>query len=139
MSCHRKLCYFATGIFVFKHRHISNNTFAFCKYPFRTSCNNKLSANKARRSLHNNVCFCVLEFQMSNIPTHSKRPSLSTSSTFYVPIPPSSLGYNIRSECLLFPACSRHVGKGNFDASSINKVGKQRSRTSAFFMLQESL
>jgi hypothetical protein len=68
------------------------------------------------------VCCCGLQFQSLRIPTHWKLPSRSTRSTFYVPNPPSPLEYHIRSECLLVLSCSRHVGKDNFGASSINKT-----------------
>ena len=39
------------------------------------------------------MCCCGLEFQFLSVPTHSRLPSRSTHSTFYVPSPPSPLGY----------------------------------------------
>jgi hypothetical protein len=93
ISCHRKLCHFVTGTFASKYRHFSNNTFIFYKYLFRTSCNNTSSANKSRSYLHIIVCCCGLEFQFFSVPAHSRLPSRSTRSTFYVPNPPSPLGY----------------------------------------------
>ena len=94
VSCHQKLCHFATATFASKYRHFSNNTFTFYMYLFRTGCNNASSANKSRNYLHIIVCCCGLEFQFLSVPMHSRLPSRSTRSTFYVPNPLSSLGYN---------------------------------------------
>jgi len=49
------------------------------------------------------VCYCGLEFQFLSTAAQSKVSSRSTRSTFYVPNPPSPLGYNT------YPA-----GKGAF-------------------------
>ena len=93
ITCHWKLCHFSTEIFVSKHRYFSNNTFVFYKYLSRTSCNNTSSANKSRSYLHGIVCCCGLEFQFLSVPTHSRLPSRATRFIFYVPSPPSPLGY----------------------------------------------
>jgi hypothetical protein len=68
ITFHWKLCHFATGLFASKHRHFCNNTFTFYKYLFRTSCNNRSSANKSVSYLHIIVCCCGLEFQFLNTP-----------------------------------------------------------------------
>ena len=39
---------------------------------------------------------CGLEFQFLSVPTYSRLPTRSTRSTFYVPNPPSHLGYYTR-------------------------------------------
>jgi len=94
ISCYQKLCHFATGIFASEHRHISNNNL----YLFRTSYNITSLANKSRSYLHITASCCGLEFQFLSVPTHSRLPSRSTRSTFYVPNPPSPLGYNRKIE-----------------------------------------
>jgi len=68
--------------------------FIFYQYLFRTSCNITSSASKSRRYLHIIVSCCWLEFQFLSVPTHSRLPSRSTRSIFYVPNPPSPMGYN---------------------------------------------
>ena len=68
--------------------------FIFYKYLFRNSCNIIPSANKSRSYLHIIVSCCGLEFQFLSVPTHSRLLSWSTRSTFYIPNPPSPLGYN---------------------------------------------
>ena len=85
-------CHFASGIFASKHRYFSNNTFIFYKYLSKISCNNT-SANKTRSYLQGIVCCCALEFQFLSVPAHSRLPSRWTRFTFYVPSPPSHLGY----------------------------------------------
>ena len=66
----------------------------YYKYLFRTSCNITTSANNSRINLHIIVSCCGLEFQFLSVLIHSRLPSRSTLSTFYVPNPPSLLGYN---------------------------------------------
>ena len=101
ISYHQKLCHFATGTFASEHRHFSNNNLYFTQYLFRTSCNITSSNNKSRSYLHIIVSCCWLEFQFLSVPTHSRLPSRSTRSTFYVPNPPSTLGYNTSCEAIL--------------------------------------
>jgi len=43
---------------------------------------------------------CGLEFQFLSVPTHSRLPSRSTRTTFYVSNPPLPLGYNTWLQCL---------------------------------------
>jgi len=97
ISCYQKLCHFATGIFASEHWHFSNNNL----YLFRTSCNITSSANKSRSYLHIIVSCCGLAFQFLSVPTHSRLPSRSTRSTFYVPSRPSPLGCNTSYEAIV--------------------------------------
>jgi hypothetical protein len=72
--------------------------FIFYKNHFRTSCNITSSANKSSSYLHLIVSCCELEFQFLSFPTHSRLPSRSTCSAFYVPNPLSPLGCNTLSK-----------------------------------------
>jgi hypothetical protein len=86
------LCYwnlrFWTSTFLYQQ-------FIFYKYLFRPCCHITSSANKSISQLHIIVSYSGLQFRFLNVSTHSSLPSPSTRSTFYVPNPPSTLGYNI--------------------------------------------
>jgi len=115
ISCYQKLCHSATGIFATENRHFSNNNLYFTN---RTSCNITSSTNKSRRYLHIIVSCCGLEFQFLSVPTHSRLPSRSTCSTFYVPNPLSPLRYN--NITTLLP--SRFIGVNGSQLFEVVKV-----------------
>jgi hypothetical protein len=94
ISCYQKLCNFATGIFASANRTFSNNNLYFTSIYSEPAVNIISSANKSRRYLHLSVSLCGLEFQFLSFPTHTRLPSRSTLSTFYVLNPPLPLGYN---------------------------------------------
>ena len=58
-----------------------------------------------QESIYTSLSCCGLEFQFLSFPTHSRLPSRSTRSTFYIPNSPSPLGYNTRS--LSYPSNRR--------------------------------
>jgi hypothetical protein len=92
ISCYQKLCHFATAIFATVHRNFSNNNLDFTSIFLEPAVTSHLQQVNREAT----YSCCELEFQFLIIPTHSRLPARSMRSTFYVPNPPSLLGYDIR-------------------------------------------
>jgi hypothetical protein len=65
----------------------------YYKYQYRTGCIITSSTDKSRSYIHIIMSCCEREFPFLSVPTHSRLPSQSARSTFYVSNP-SPLGYN---------------------------------------------